>query len=45
MLHDMIVDWRDSLEGEIKIEFDNFTADRPGHWDWLADQFAEPIYQ
>jgi pimeloyl-ACP methyl ester carboxylesterase len=45
LLHVAIASWRASLRGEAKTEFDEFTRDNPRHWDWLADQFAEPPYR
>lgn len=44
-LRSAIADWRNSLEGKAKQEFDVYSREHPGHWDMLADQFAEPSYR
>ena len=36
--------WLGSLGGEVKEELDEFGRKNPGHWDRMADQFAEPPY-
>ena len=40
-----IDEWLGSLDGELKREFDEYSRANPGHWDSLADRFAEPPYR
>ena len=44
-LRHIITEWLGSLEGEVKREFEEYSREHPGHWDMLADQFAEPSYE
>ncbi|MFC1541052.1 alpha/beta hydrolase family protein [Candidatus Latescibacterota bacterium] len=44
-LNNEISRWRNSLTGEVKKEIDSFTRNNSGHWEKLANQFAEPPYR
>ncbi len=40
-----IVDWRASLAGDAKLEFDHLSREHPDCWNRLAERFAQPQYR